>query len=487
MKKISKSPKLLLARSSAVHYLLKRLTDNCPECGGFVLEKLIRKVEEGDEPVFCAKCKFLFYFARGCYSLLKAKGVGVDKSALMPVPLSKKGYSLPSYIRGARAILRGIATFGLKEPIIPSVPLTVILEFTRVCNLRCPYCYVDTYDSQKSEENLGLDELSTEEWIDCIDSLNEAGVAGIVFSGGEPLLRKDFFKVAEYASSKGLIVSLATNGTMLDKRTVKKLRNIGVDYIEISLFSAKSDLNDAFRGKGSFEKSVNAAKYCMEEGRTVGLAITIVKQTKDEIEEFLKLAKNIGVDIAIFLNFIPVGNAFVNKNLDLDPYEKEEVLKLIVEKRQVYDNFFRKIVVLQSTQIARVCYEMAEDNEGFELKQIGFTKFAELGKYKFLNYVGGCSAGRFLATIAPNGNILPCPFLRLKLGDVRKDDFVDIWTSNPILNKLRDRKNWKGRCGKCGYKIVCGGCRARAYAYLNDFLESDPICILNAKPSDISC
>ncbi len=467
--------------NNIVRSFTRRLTDSCHECEGSVLEKLIRKAESGDKSPLCRKCKRLFYFTEGLNFFLKALGVWtVNKSTL--VATHKTGYRSSSYIRGVYSIFRGIAIFGLRQPLITAAPISVILEFTRLCNLKCPHCYMNTYLIESDRTR--LHELSTEEWLNCIDSLSDAGVVSITFSGGEPLLREDFFKVAEYASSKGLSSSLATNGMMIDKETVKKLKEVGIGHVEISLSSAKKDSNDALRGKGSFEKTINAAKYCMEEGMTVGLAITLTKQTKDEIEEFLELAKNIGVDLAVFLNFLPVGHASGSKNLDLDPYESEELLKTINKKRQAYDSFFRKIVVLQATHIARVCYDMTEDKKNFVLQQIGFIKLNNPGRGNRLKYVGGCAAGRFLAAISPEGEIMPCPFLRLKLGNIKKDNFFNIWLSDTVLNKLRDRENWNGNCGKCNHKIVCGGCRARAYTYSGDFLESDPGCILNAKPTN---
>ncbi len=451
----------------------KRITTRCVECGESVLEKVIRSVN-GEKSKRCKRCFFLFYYTRGLERLLRSLKITLDQSNLEPTV--KTGYDLSTVIKGAHAIYEGVAKFGYIHPYTASIPLSVILEFTRLCNLKCPHCYMNTYHL-KSKINLGY-ELTSDEWLNCVNRLSEAGVVSVTFSGGEAILRDDFFKVAEYASHKGLNTALATNGTLLNAEVAKKLHKIGITYVAISLYSAKKDLNDAIRGQGSFECSINAAKYCLKEGITVELALTLLQSVKDEIDEFLSLAKNVGVDVAAFLNFIPLGNA--DKSLDLTPSEREEALRAINKKRQEYDRFFKKIVVLQATHIARVSYDMAEDKEKFELQQIGFTKFLKPGRSKYLKQVGGCAAGRFMAAITSGGDILPCPFLRISVGNIVKDNFSDVWINNKILNKLRDRRNWKGNCGKCDYNIVCGGCRARAYTYLIDFLESDPGCLLNS-------
>lgn len=458
-------------------YLLNSLTNDCPKCKGSVLGKLLRDNQNKERLQLCNRCSIFYYLAKSLNPLMGWLGFRFERNNLIIEPIFKTWFKSPYYIKSTRALIKGANIFGLVKPMVASVPLAVTIEFTRLCNLDCSYCYLKKPKSQISEETCPS-ELSYEDWVKCLDILDESGVAMLIFSGGEALLRKDFFSVVEYASRKKFGISLATNGMLLDRDTVKRLKSSGVEHIAISIFSPNMEINDTCRGKGSFEKSICAAKYCAQEGLSVGLALTLVNKVKDQIGDFFELAKSTGVDIVTFLNFIPVGNASMSTDLDLSPCEREAVLKSIATKSPAYEKFFRRIAVLQSPHISKVLYDMAEDKEKFEVKQIGVAKYNNT-KINWANYMGGCAAGRFLAAIAPNGDILPCPFLRIKLGNMLVDNFIDVWKSNPTLNKIRDRKNWKGRCGQCEFKIVCGGCRARAYAYQNDFLKSDPGCFIN--------
>lgn len=160
--------------------------------------------------------------------------------------------------------------------------------------------------------------------------------------------------------------------------------------------------------------------------------------------------------------------------LKLSNVEKEKLISQLLIKRKEYDKYFKEITILQAPEVARLHYSM-QNGKSSELKQIGFTKLN--GSEHLLQYVGGCLAGRFIIAITTSGDIIPCPFFRFKLGNIMADDILEIWRDNQTLISLRDRNNWKGKCGKCNYKIYCGGCRARAYIQSGDVLESDPTCL----------
>ena len=192
---------------------------------------------------------------------------------------------------------------------------------------------------------------------------------------------------------------------------------------------------------------------------------------KDEVEDFLKLGKSLRCDVCTFFNYIPMSND--EDPLILSNAEKEKMLNEIIINREKYQDDFKEIVVVQAPEIARLyCNTHGSD---CELKQIGFTKFTK-SEY-LLDYVGGCFAGRFILAITTSGEIIPCPFFRVKLGNILTDNILDVWRDNQNLISLRDRTNWKGKCGICEYKIKCGGCRARANIQYGDLLESDPTCL----------
>ncbi|KYC46914.1 MAG: pyrroloquinoline quinone biosynthesis protein PqqE [Candidatus Methanofastidiosum methylothiophilum] len=453
-----------------IKYSINEITTKCTKCENTVLEQIINSIETDEYPKMCRRCKLLFHFYMPWIPILRLFGFAVSRKSLKTVPTFSEGYSLNSYTGGVHSVLKGINTFGLKKPLTFNSPVSVILELTRYCNLNCSYCYVNTFNFD-SNKNQNQSDLTTEKWLKALDTLKEAGVLSLVFSGGEPLLRDDFFTIAEYANKKDFSTSLATNGTLLDRDMANNIKESGINYVEISLFSSIRGTNDIHRKKDSFKKSINAIKFCKEQGLTVGLSLTLTSLVKGEVSSFLELAKNTGADACIFLNY--VSSTKGNDPLTIDNGEKEKILTEILNMRKEYDKYFRKIVVLQAPEISQLHFEKQNNNE---LMQIGFTKFDKSGWGKYIEYVGGCSAGRFLLAISNEGTIMPCPFLRMDLGNILDGDLDSIWKNSDALNQMRDRNNWEGKCGTCKYKVVCGGCRARAYIKSNNILAEDPSC-----------
>jgi radical SAM protein with 4Fe4S-binding SPASM domain len=453
-----------------IKYSIKEITTNCIKCNKTVLEQIINNIETEEEPIMCGRCAILFHFYKPWIPILRLFGFAVSRNSLKTVPTFTEGYSLSSYTKGVHSVLEGINSFGLRKPLTFNSPVSVILELTRYCNLNCSYCYVNTFNFDSNEKENQSD-LSTENWLKTLDNLKEAGVVSLVFSGGEPLLRDDFFTIAQYAHKLEFSTSLATNGTLIDKEMARNIKESGINYVEISVFSSIEETNDAHRKKDSFKKSINAVKFCKEHGLNVGLSLTLTSLVKDEVTSFLELAKNAGADVCIFLNYVSSENE--NDPLTIDNGNKEKMLTEILNRRKEYDRYFRKIVVLQSPEISQLHFEK-QDNK--ELVQIGFTKFDKPGWGRYIEYVGGCSAGRFLLAISSEGNIMPCPFLRMNLGNALNEDLSLIWKENSALSQMRNRNNWEGKCGTCKYKIVCGGCRARAYINSKNILAEDPSC-----------
>ncbi len=453
-----------------IKYSIKEITVKCEKCNNTVLEQIIHSIETEEETIMCRRCNILFHFYRQWIPILRLFGFAVSRNSFENVPTFNEGYSLSSYSVGVHSFLKGVSLFGYKKPLIFSSPISVVLELTRLCNLNCNYCYVNTFGNEINKSKINLD-LSTEKWLKAIGTLKEAGVASLVFSGGEPLLRDDLFIIADYANKLDFATSLATNGTLIDKEMAKHIKESRINYVEISVFSSKEETNDAHRKKNSFKKSINAVRFCKEQGLTVGLSLTLTSLVKDEVQNFLELAKNTGADLCIFLNYVPSGNG--NDPLAINNEDKEKVLTEILNKRKEYDQYFRKIVVLQAPEISQLHHEKQTNKE---LVQIGFTKFDKPGWGKYIEYVGGCSAGRFFLAISNEGAIMPCPFLRMEVGNILDGDFKLIWKNSDTLNQMRDRNNWEGKCGECKYKIICGGCRARAYIKSNNILAEDPSC-----------
>ncbi len=382
----------------------------------------------------------------------------------------------PFFKRGLISVLGGIAEYGVTKPQRLAAPFLVVWNYTNACNMRCRHCY------QRAAKP-APDELSTEESLKLVDRLYEAGVVSVAFSGGEPLMRSDFFEVARHAANKGMYVSLATNGTMVNEETTEKLMASGVEYVEVSLDGATPRTHNSFRGFPCFEKTVEGIKRLVKSGLYTCVATTVTKQNLHEIPDIVELAKTLGVRRVIVFNFVPTGRGEKILNLDLSPSEREHLLTYL------YDELVRGEVETLSTapQYARVCLQRSAANEEGLLSMGHFAALDLYGQTRSLaDFIGGCGAGRLYCAIQPNGLVTPCVFMPIVVGDLRRQSLRDIWLHSRVLNDLRDREKLRGRCGHCRYKYVCGGCRARAYAYHEDYLMPDPGCIRELEEPSVS-
>ena len=383
----------------------------------------------------------------------------------------------PSVRRGLTLVLKGIAKYGVTVPQKMPGPFLIVWNFTNMCNLKCKHCY------QKADKPLP-DELTLSEKLMVIDQLDKADVAAIAFSGGEPLIHPDFPIIAREAASRGMYVSVASNGTMITRDLAERLKEIGVKYVEISLDSVNPRKHDGFRGvPGAWEKAVRGIKSCVEAGLVTGVATTITKMNYHEIEDIVDFSEELGVNRVVFFNFIPVGRGIDITKWDLTCDEREEALKTIYKLAMS-----KKMEVLSTApQLARVALQ---ESSGKVVAPTHFSIGADPGLVALAEFIGGCGAGRIYAAIEPNGDVTPCVFMPIKVGNLREESFKDIWASSPLLIQLRDRDSLEDPCGKCQYKYVCGGCRARAYAYTGSITGPDPGCInfklyCQAKPREV--
>ena len=393
-----------------------------------------------------------------------AKKYNVDKRDILEI------FKKEHYIIGLESVLKGALWFGVNRPFTPGAPFLVVWDYTYRCNLRCKHCYI----------NAGIiprDELTLDEKRKALDILADAGVASIAYSGGEPLLGEGIFEMIKRTKDYGMHASMATNGTLLTKEVAEELARIGLDYIQISLDSVNPHIHDEFRGvQGAFNRTIKGIKNAMNAGITVEVAMTITKYNVDQVKEMLDFLKELGVPLFMHFNFIPTGRGKDIVQMDIDPDTREKILKYFVKKAK--ENF---PVQAMSTapQFARVSIQCSQlSNEvmigGHFYQYKGDTKLIQIAEF-----IGGCGAGRAYISLEPNGDIQPCVFLPIKVGNILKDDFEELWRSNKVFNDLRNRDLLKGACANCPFKYVCGGCRARAYAYFGDYLAPDPGCIYN--------
>lgn len=379
--------------------------------------------------------------------------------------------------RAVESIIGGFIDYSLTRPLQVRAPLLIVWNFTYKCNLNCRHCYSDS-------GMLSRHELSTQEALHVVDQIADFGVTSLAFSGGEPLMRKDFLEVAAHAAQSGLYVSLATNGTLLNRENVQRLKRIGLNYVEISLDGANAATHDAFRGQtGAFDRALAGLKNCVEQDVCTCLAVTATRNNLSEIPAIFELADQLDVDRFTLFNFVPTGRGKEIIALDPSPEEREEVLGLLYKKLTEHP---RMAILTTAPQLARVALQSSSCAVDDHFMPLAHMEAAKLGKQgrALADFIGGCGAGRFYCAISPEGNVQPCVFLPMIAGNLKEETFENIWQKSLIFEPLRDRRNLKGRCGRCQFKFVCGGCRARAYAYFSDYLKSDPGCIKRTTEGD---
>ncbi|NLE03662.1 MAG: radical SAM protein [Crenarchaeota archaeon] len=372
-------------------------------------------------------------------------------------------------------IVRSFIHFGIHKPLSIYAPFLVVWDFTHKCNLNCQHCY-------SNSGSINEKELTTQEAFLVIDQLAKAGVVALAFSGGEPLARNDFFEVAKYAADSGLYVSLATNGTLLTKENTQKLKQAKVNYVDISIDGATAKTHDEFRGvPGAFDKAMAGLKNCIEADICVCIATTATKKNLKEIPAIIDLAEEIGAERFTYFNFIPAGRGKNHIKQDLSPQEREDLMRYLLARMS---KGCKTTIITTAPQLARVGVQcQGSQGTGEVTMSMAHMQTVKVTKkaVPLADFIGGCGAGRLYCSLSPQGDVQPCVFLPVKVGNLKTQKFIDIWLQSELFNAFRNRENLKGTCGSCDYKYICGGCRARAKAYHDDVLSYDVGCIMSEK------
>lgn len=351
----------------------------------------------------------------------------------------------------------------------------VFWNITNKCNLACAHCYINAGSGSDSD---GEDELSLEEAKTFIADLADMKIPLLMFTGGEPLVRKDFWELADYATAKGLKAALSTNGTLITKEVAAKIKAIGIEYVGVSLDGAKEETHDSIRNQpGSFKKAVQALKNCVEIGLTSGIRITITRDNYREIASLIDLSLELEVPRFCVYWLVPSGRGKEIYERQLEPHETSPIFDLLYQRADDLGQGKIELLTVDAPQdgIYLLNKLREEDSQGYE------------NALKLLQFTGdSCSAGDRVANVDPAGNVYPCQFAQLeefRIGNVRERKFSELWhdSENPILAAFREKTNFlKGKCASCVYKELCGGgCRIRAYAQYGDIWAEDPLCPFN--------
>jgi len=332
------------------------------------------------------------------------------------------------------------------------VPRIISWNTTLNCNLSCAHCYVDASDRAKGRE------LNTDEGKRIIDHIVEVSKPILVLSGGEPLLRQDILELADYGAKRGLKVVMGTNGTLINEEVGRKLKSVGVSRVGISLDSISPEKHDSFRGvKGAWKATMRGIQACRRVDLSFQIQTTVTPDNYDEIEGIVALSQQLGASDFHLFFLVPIGRAEMSWDITPDMYE--DMISKVLELREKYAVEVKPTCAPQYTRIAR--------QKGIPLNRWG----------------RGCIAGLNYCRICATGEVTPCPYLPIKVGDLRESSFKKIWLNSEVLSRLRDFGNLKGKCGICEYRDVCGGCRARAYGLTSSFTGA---CGGSAPPSEIN-
>jgi Fe-coproporphyrin III synthase len=345
----------------------------------------------------------------------------------------------------------------------------VVWNVTRRCNLKCVHCYAHAKDI--SFEN----ELSTEEGKKLLDDLSDFKVPVVLFSGGEPLVRKDLPELAEYAVQKGMRAVISTNGTLITPNMARILKEIGLSYVGISI-DGMEQINDRFRGvKNAFKSAVNGIRNCQDAGIKVGLRFTINKFNVDEIPSIFDMLEKMDIPRVCFYHLVYAGRGSNLVKDDLSHAETRKAIDLIMDRTKLLHDQGKAKEVLTVDNHADGPYLylrlLREDPEQAK-KVLELLKMNE-----------GNSSGRGIGCVSWDGEVHADQFWRhYSFGNTRNRPFSEIWTdvSEPLLGKLKEKKLYvKDRCARCKWLDICGGnFRVRAEALYGDIWAPDPACYL---------
>ena len=348
----------------------------------------------------------------------------------------------------------------------------VVWSTTRTCNLNCVHCYTDSCNQTYEGE------MSTEEGRALIRDLAGFSIPSLLFSGGEPLMRRDIFALIEYAANNGIRPVLSTNGTLIDKRTARSIRDAGIVYVGISL-DGMEEVNDRFRGvMGAFKKAMKGFENCAAVGQRVGLRLTLTKRNYADLDRIFDFIEKEGINRACFYHLVYSGRGEDMFRDDLTHGESRGAMDAIMARTNDFFGRGLDINILTVDNHADGVYLY------LKLREKDAGRAEEVYRLLAWNGGGAHSTGVGIANIDFFGNVHPDQFWQdYTFGNVRERNFGDIWMDerDPLMRGLKRKADYiKGRCRLCRYRDLCmGSMRVRAFRTYNDPWAPDPQCYLS--------
>ncbi len=335
-------------------------------------------------------------------------------------------------------------------------------EVTRSCNLNCVHC--------RAAANCGPypGELSTEKCFQLIDEIVAMSSPVIILTGGEPLLRPDIFDIASYGTGKGLRMVMATNGMLVDVSTAKKMIKSGIKRVSVSLDGKDAPSHDAFRGEiGAFTGALNGIEAMKKAGMEFQINTTVTTANLRQIKDILELAKKMGAAAHHIFLLVPTGRGRDLAEQAITAADYEETLMWFHQESL---DFSIQLKATCAPHYFRILHQ--QKNRG-QKKKPASRQFHEMTR--------GCLGGISFCFISHVGQVQPCGYLELDCGNVQKQKISWIWENSKVFRNLRNLSKYGGKCGRCEFVKVCGGCRARAYEATGDYLAEEPLCLYQPK------
>ncbi|GAB4581529.1 MAG: TIGR04053 family radical SAM/SPASM domain-containing protein [Anaerolineales bacterium] len=346
-------------------------------------------------------------------------------------------------------------------------PFTIAWEVTRACAFACKHCRADAQHARDPRE------LNTQEALGLIDRLASFGNPILIFTGGDPMMRRDLFELIGYAAQKGLRCSLTPTATALPTiERLQKAQEAGIRRIALSLDAPTPEVHDEFRQvKGSWERTMQILQNAKEVGLSVQVNTTVSSFNVDTLPNMVPFIQKVeAVQWSVFF-LVPTGRA--QAGWMISPEKHEAVFHWLYDLSQnaPFDIKATAAPMYRRVAIERKRAEAQNGDTPITFQGAGF-QYAD-GLHRPTK---GVNDGNGFLFISHLGQIMPSGFLPVDCGNVREQDVVDVYRHHPVFKDLRNYEKLKGKCQICEYRDVCGGQRGRAFGLTGDYMESDPAC-----------
>ena len=366
-------------------------------------------------------------------------------------------------------------------------PFLAIWEVTQSCDLACKHCRA------AAQPIAHPDELTNAEGKALIDQIAEMHVPIFVFTGGDPLKRKDVFELIRYAADKGVQVAVTPSATpLLTREAMFKLKDAGLVRLGISLDGSTPEIHDAFRGlPGAWARTIQAIEWAKEAGIPVQVHSTISRHNVHDLDNLCSLFEKLAIVMWNVFFLVPVGRGQLGDLLSGEEFEN------VFGK--IYELSHRVNFQIKTTEAMHYRRYLLQHN--LEERRMGHGHPHAVGAAAAKGYEAGTPTsdahsrtvgwatrrvndGKGFLFVSHTGNVYPSGFLPIHAGNIKETPLQDIYRNAPIFKSLRDTSKLEGKCGACEYKEICGGSRARAYAVTGDPLAQEPCCIYQPKNWD---